>query len=66
MTTSQAPVVVELVLYQTDENLRKLSLLSRLETMFDDPNNKIPAEWYTFDDTICWGDKVKITLEKVK
>jgi len=66
MTTSQAPVVVELTLHYTEENKRKLSLLSRLETMLDDPANTIPPEWYTFDDTIQWGDRVKITLEILK
>ena len=35
MTTSQAPVVVELVLNNTEENRRRLSLLSRLEKWGD-------------------------------
>ena len=52
-----------LTLYNDDSVLKKLTMLSRLETMFDDERNVLPDEYYWFSDLVPLGGKVKITME---
>lgn len=55
-----------LVLHENDKNKKKAEVLQRIEILFDDEENKLPDEWFSFwSDDIPWNSKVKITLEIV-
>lgn len=55
-----------LTLHDNDKNRDKSPYLQRIEIMFDDENNPLPDEWFSFwSDNIPWGSTIKITLETV-
>ena len=58
----------EMTLYDTPSNRVKSECLCSLDIMFDDIDNPLPEEWYSFWNSdvgvgMPWGTKVKITLE---
>lgn len=55
-----------LTLYNDASVLKKLTMLSRLEAMFDDSRNILPDEYYWFEDFVPLGGKVKVTMEFIE
>ena len=55
-----------LTLYDNEKNRDKVRYFHRIEIMFDDEDNPLPDEWFSFwSDSIPWGSTIKITLETV-
>lgn len=60
MTTSTS---FDLTLFDDEPTRKKLSLLSKLEVMFDDSRNELPQSYYNFIGDIPFGAKVRVTFE---
>ena len=56
----------EITLFNDEETRKKLNILNRLETMFDDERNTLPPEYFYFSDELPLGSKVRITFEVIK
>ena len=56
----------ELTLFDDAKTHKALTLLNKLETMFDDPRNELPPEYYYFVDTLPLGSRVRITFEVIE
>jgi len=61
----QPKAVVEMTLFDDEETRRKLTLLNRMETMFDDVRNLLPPEYYYFSDGLPLGTTIRVTFEVV-
>ena len=47
-----------------DRSVReKLTVMTKLEAMFDDERNKIPEEYYDIVSSIKYGQSIKLTVE---
>lgn len=57
---------VDMTLYDDAETHRKLTLLSKLEVMFDDTRNELPPEYFYFTDELPMGSRVRITFEVIE
>jgi hypothetical protein len=60
----------DMVLFDNGKNRAKSDALCSLDIMFDDSDNPLPDEWYSFWNSdagigMPWGTKVRITLEVV-
>ena len=55
-----------LTLNDNEKNRQKSAFLSRLEIMFDDVENPLPDSWYSLNELVPWGSKVRIILEVVE
>ena len=55
-----------LTLYDDEHTKKNLTLLNRLEALFDHPRNTLPLEYFYFSDHLPLGSKVKITFEVVE
>lgn len=56
----------DLTLFDDAETHKKLTLLSRLEAMFDDERNVLPPEYFYFSDELPMGSRVRITFEVIE
>ena len=56
----------EMTLFDDEETKKKLSVLNRLETLFDHSKNNLPEDYFWFSDNLPVGSKVKIIFEVVK
>lgn len=55
-----------LTLHDNEKNRDKVRYMQKIEIMFDDKDNPLPYEWFSFwSDDIPWGSTIKITLETV-
>jgi len=57
--------VFDMTLFDDDETRRKLTMLNRMETMFDDVRNLLPPEYYYFSDRLPLGTTIRVTFEVV-
>jgi hypothetical protein len=55
--------IVDMTLFDDEKTRQKLTVLNRLETMFDDERNVLPPEYFYFSDELPVGSKVRITFE---
>ena len=53
----------EMTLFDDEETAKKLTMLNRLEILFDHTKNNIPEDYFWFSDNLPVGSKVKITFE---
>lgn len=53
----------EMTLFDDEETAKNLSILNRLEALFDHSKNTLPLDYYWFSDNLPVGSKVKITFE---
>lgn len=53
----------DMTLFDDEKTRKKLTVLSKLETMFDDERNILPPEYFYFSDDLPVGSKVRITFE---
>ena len=56
----------ELTLFDDKHTAKSLTVLNKLEAMFDHPRNLIPESYYWFSDEIPIGSTIRVTLELVK
>lgn len=56
----------DMTLFDDAETRKKLTMLSRLEAMFDDERNILPSEYFYFSDDLPLGSRVRITFEVIK
>lgn len=54
-----------LTLFDNDRVREKLKVMSPIEAMFDDADNKLPEEYYFFSDDFPIGRTMKVTFELV-
>lgn len=58
----------EMTYFDNEKNRSKTKFLSPLEIMFDDEDNKLPEEWYSYwtnENGIKVGIKIRVTLEVI-
>ena len=56
----------EMTLWDDEETAKKLTMLNRLETLFDHSKNPLPEDYFWFSDNLPVGSRVKITFEMVE
>ena len=56
----------EMTLWDDEETARDLTILNRLETLFDHSKNTLPKDYYWFSDNLPVGARVKITFEVIE
>jgi len=53
----------EMTLWDDEETAKDLTVLNRLEALFDHSKNSLPEEYYWFSDDLPVGSRVRITFE---
>ena len=53
----------EMTLFDDEETAKKLTMLNRLEVLFDHSKNTLPEDYFWFSDNLPLGSRVKITFE---
>jgi hypothetical protein len=56
----------EMTLFDDAETRGKSAMLNRLELMFDDARNPLPAEYYCIADYLPFGKKIRVTFEVIE
>ena len=56
----------EMTLFDDEETAKNLSMLNRLEALFDHSKNTLPLDYFWFSDKLPVGSKVRITFEVVE
>lgn len=56
----------EMTLFDDEETVRKLPMLSRLEVLFDHSKNILPEDYFWFSDNLPLGSRVKVTFEVIE
>ncbi len=56
----------DMYLFDDEATRKKLNILSKLETMFDDERNVLPPEYFYFSDELPLGTKVRVTFEVIE
>ena len=59
-------ITFDMTLFDDEKNRKKLTILNKLETMFDDERNILPPEYLYFSDDLPMGSKVRITFEVIE
>jgi hypothetical protein len=55
----------ELTLFDDEATAKRLTILNKLEAMFDDPRNVIPESYFYFSDKIPVGSTIRVTFEVI-
>ena len=55
-----------MTLWDDAETAKDLTILNRLEALFDHSKNSLPEEYYWFSDNLPVGSKVRITFEVIE
>jgi len=56
----------EMTLWDDAVTAKNLTILNRLEALFDHSKNVLPDEYYWFSDNLPVGSRVKITFEVIE
>jgi hypothetical protein len=56
----------EMTLFDDEETAKNLTMLNRLEALFDHSKNSLPEEYFWFSDNLPVGSRVKITFEVIE
>jgi hypothetical protein len=56
----------EMTLWEDAETAKNLTILNRLEALFDHSKNTLPKDYYWFSDNLPVGSRVKITFEVIE
>jgi hypothetical protein len=56
----------EMTLFDDAETSKNLTMLNRLEALFDHSKNSLPEEYFWFSDNLPVGSRVKITFEVIE
>jgi hypothetical protein len=56
----------EMTLFDDEETAKNLTLLNRLEALFDHSKNSLPEEYFWFSDNLPVGSRVKITFQVIE
>ena len=55
-----------MTLLDDEETAKNLTVLNRLEALFDHSKNSLPEEYYWFSDNLPVGSRVRITFEVIE
>ena len=55
-----------MTLWDDEETAKNLTILNRLEALFDHSKNSLPEEYFFFSDELPVGSKVRITFEVIE
>lgn len=55
----------EMTLWDDAETEKNLTILNRLEALFDHSKNTLPKDYFWFSDNLPVGSRVKITFEVI-
>ena len=56
----------EMTLFDDEETAKKMTVLNRIETLFDHSKNNLPEDYFWFSDSLPVGSRVKITFEVIE
>lgn len=56
----------EMTLWDDEQTRKNLTVLNRLEALFDHSGNTLPDEYYYFSDELPVGSRVRITFEVIE
>jgi hypothetical protein len=56
----------EMTLWDDEETEKNLTILNRLEALFDHSKNTLPKDYFWFSDNLPVGSRVKITFEVIE
>ncbi len=56
----------DMTLWDDAETAKDLTILNRLEALFDHSKNSLPEEYYWFSDNLPVGSRVRITFEVIE
>ena len=56
----------DMTLFDDERTRMKLTVLNKLETLFDDERNILPPEYFYFSDDLPLGSRVRITFEVIE
>ena len=56
----------EMTLFDDEETAKNLTILNRLEALFDHSKNTLPEDYFWFSDNLPVGSRVKITFEVIE
>lgn len=56
----------EMTLFNDEETAKNLTVLNRLEVLFNHSKNTPPKDYFWFSDNLPLGSRVKITFEVIE
>lgn len=56
----------EMTLFNDEETAKNLTVLNRLEVLFNHSKNTLPKDYFWFSDNLPLGSRVKITFEVIE
>lgn len=63
--TMSKKVQYDLTLFNDDSVREKLTVLDKMETMFDDERNIVPDSYYELIENLSLGSTIRVTVEVI-